>query len=79
METLTKQRVNVAPSSTEGHYIEEARQVINLDETNETYLVKGKSKLVTKNHTTLVNDEDCIITCQQVYDPFKGIRIKSQD
>lgn len=75
----TKNRVNVAPSSVEGHFIEEATQVVNLDEVNETYLVKGKSKLVTKNHTTLVNEEDCIITCQQVFDPFKNIKVKAQD
>lgn len=77
--TQTQKRVNVAPSSDEGHYIEGAKQVINLDEFNETFAVKGKSKLVTKNHTTLENEEDCIITCQQVYDPFKNIRIKSKD
>ena len=72
-------RINVAPSSTEGHFVEEAIEVINLDTINETFVVKGKSKLTTKNHTTLINKEDCIITCQNVYDPFKQINIKSRD
>lgn len=79
METTTKNKVNIAPSSTHGHFIEEAGQVINLDEVNETFLVKGKSKLTTSNHTTIANEEDCLITCQTVYDPFKGVFVKSRD
>jgi len=77
MKTETK--VNVAPSSTEGHFIEGAKQVINLDNINETFLVKGESKLTSKNHTTLLVKEDCVITCQTVYDPFKEVFIKSKD
>ena len=79
MKTETLKRINVAPSSDEGHFIEEAKQVIDLDVVNETFAVKGSAKLVTKNHTTLVIEEDCIITCQQVFDPFKNIRVKSKD
>ena len=44
METVKK--VNVAPSSDSGHYIEKAKQVINLDEVNETFFVEGESFLV---------------------------------
>lgn len=65
-----EQKVNIAPQSTSGHYVEKAKQVINLDEANETFLVKGESELTTKNHTTLQMKEDCLITCQVVYDPF---------
>ncbi len=72
-------KVNVAPSSDSGHYIEEAKQVVNLDEVNETFLVEGKSDLTTKNHTTLKNTEDCLITCQVVYDPFAKAFEKSRD
>lgn len=79
MSIELKNKINVAPSSTEGHFVEEALKVINLDEVNETFVIKGKSKLTTKNHTTLINKEDCIITCQVVYDPFKQINIKSKD
>ena len=70
---------NVAPSSVEGHFVKNANQVVNLDETNETFLVKGESELVTKNHTSLDMKEDCLITCQQVYDPFAKAFIKSKD
>ena len=70
---------NVAPSSVEGHFVKNANQVVNLDETNETFLVKGESELVTKNHTSLDMKEDCLITCQQVYDPFAKVFIKSKD
>lgn len=75
----TAKKVNVAPSSSHGHYIEQAQQVINLDNVNETFHVKGKSKLTTTNHTTLEIEEDCLITCQTVYDPFKGVFQKSKD
>ena len=78
MQTQTK-KINIAPSSSHGHWVEEAEQVINLDQVNETFHVKGKSKLTTTNHTTIVNEEDCLITCQTVYDPFKGVFIKSKD
>ena len=78
--TVTEKKVvNVAPSSTHGHFIEDAEQVINLDNVNETFHVKGKSVLTTTNHTTLNIEEDCLITCQTVYDPFKESFTKSRD
>lgn len=76
METL---KVNVAPSSIEGHFVKKAKNVVALDEINETFLVEGESELVTKNHTTLERAEDCLITCQTVYDPFKESFRKSKD
>ena len=78
MKTAVK-KVNVAPSSEAGHYIEKANQVINLDEVNETFLVEGESELTTKNHTTLKNQESCLITCQVVYDPFAKSFEKAKD
>lgn len=79
METLKAKRINVAPSSTEGHFVEKAKKVVNLDQINETFLVEGESKLVTKNHTTLDMKETCLITCQQVFDPFKNTFVKARD
>lgn len=75
----TKTRVNVAPSSTEGHFIKGAKQVVNLDKINETFLVEGTAILETKNHTSLEIEEDCLITCQVVYNPFAKMYTKSQD
>lgn len=75
----TTKKVNVAPSSDSGHYIQEARKVINLDNVNETFYVEGKSKMVTKNHTTLDIDSDCLVTCQMVYNPFAKMYEKSKD
>lgn len=72
-------KVNVAPSSSHGHFIEEAKNVINLDNINETFLVEGKSKLTTTNHTTLELEEDCLITCQKVYNSFSKMFEKSKD
>ena len=71
--------VNIAPSSEEGHFVKGAKQVINLDEINETFLVKGKALLVTKNHTSLKIEEDCLITCQTVYNPYSKLYEKSKD
>ncbi len=75
----TETKVNVAPSSTEGHFIKGAKQVINLDQVNETFRVKGKAVLETKNHTSLEIEEDCLITCQQVFNPFSKMYSKSRD
>lgn len=75
-----KEGVNVASKvSTSGHFVQEARKVVNLDEVKDTYFVEGKSKLVTKNHTTLKQDKDCIITTQVVYNPFAKMFEQSKD
>lgn len=79
MNKETQTLVNVAPSSTEGHFIKGAKQVVNLDKINETFLVKGLATLETKNHTSLEIEEDCIITCQVVYNPFEKMYTKSRD
>lgn len=79
MKTETVKRINVAPSSTEGHFIKGAKQVVNLDNINETFLVEGASVLETKNHTSLEIEEDCLITCQVVYNPFAKMYSKSRD
>tara|TARA_Y100000389_G_C17166084_1_gene366822 strand:- start:159 stop:395 length:237 start_codon:yes stop_codon:yes gene_type:complete len=76
----TKTKVNVAPSSDEGHFITGARNVIELDnKVTESFLIEGKSELVTKNHTTLKQDEDCLISCQQVYNPFSKMMERAKD
>lgn len=71
--------VNVAPSSTKGHFVKGAKNVVNLDNVNETFLVEGKSILETENHTVLEIEEDCLITCQVVYNPFSKMFTKSID
>ncbi len=64
------EKINIAPTSTEGHFIEKAKKVINLDTINETFYIEGGGILTTKNHTTLPIEEDCLITCQNVYNPL---------
>jgi hypothetical protein len=78
MKTLVK-KVNVSPSSSEGHFVENAKQVIELDKINEVFMVKGEAILTTKNHTTLKIKEDSLITCQNVYNPFSKMFEKSRD
>lgn len=71
--------VNIAPSSQNGHFIKGAKKVVNLDAINETFLVKGKAVLETKNHTSLEIEQDCLITCQVVFNPFAKMYTKSRD
>jgi hypothetical protein len=78
MQTQVKK--NIAPSSDNGHFVEgKDIQVVNLDIVNETFVVTGKAVLTTANHTTLEMEEDCLITCQQVFDPLKQMFQKSRD
>lgn len=79
MESVVKNRVNVAPSSSEGHFVEGKCNVVNLDSVTETFKVDGPSKLVTKNHTTLEMEESCLIGCQVVYNPMSKRLEKSRD
>ncbi len=79
MKTEIMNKVNVAPSSTEGHFIKGAKQVINLDKINEIFHVKGSAILETKNHTSLEIKDDCLITCQVVYNPFSKMFEMSKD
>lgn len=71
--------VNVAPSSTEGHFVKGAKQVIDIDAVSESFLVKGKSTLRSANHMTLTMPDSCIITCQMVYNCFEKAFEKSRD
>ena len=79
LENLDLLEVNVAPSSSHGHFVKGATQVINLDKVNETFIVEGKSELVTNNHTTLKQEKTCLITCQVVLNPFSQMYEKSKD
>lgn len=76
---MKDQLVSVAPSSTHGHFVKGAKNVVNLDQVNETFLIEGESILETTNHTTLEMKEDCLITCQTVFNPFKKMFEKSRD
>jgi len=78
METVKK--VNVAPSSDEGHFVVGADNIINLDpESTESFVVEGKSTLVTKNHTTLEMEDSCLINTQVVYNPLSRAYEKVRD
>lgn len=79
--TTTIERQNVAPSSTEVHFVKGAKKVVNLDKINETFLVEVTETTIleTKNHTSLEIKEDCLITCQVVYNPFEKMYTKSRD
>jgi hypothetical protein len=75
----TEKGVNVAPTSTNGHFIKGALNVINIDDVNDSYIIEGPSILETANHTTLKQEESCIVTTQVVYNPFSKMYEKSLD
>jgi len=77
--TQVKQ-VNVASvESTSGHFAINPKRVVMLDKINETRFVEGDCVLSTKNHTDLNMKSDCLITIQNVYDPFSKMFQKSRD
>lgn len=79
METLEK-GVNVASKeSTSGHFAKGAKKVVLLNDITETSLVEGDCILSTKNHTDLEMKSDCLITIQNVYNPFSKMFEKSKD
>lgn len=79
MENEISTGVNVAPTSTSGHFIKGAKNVVNIDNINDTYFVEGESELLTQNHTTLKQDNSCLITTQEVFNPFLKMFEKSKD
>lgn len=77
MET---KEVNVASKeSTSGHFTKGAKKVVMLNDITETSFVEGDCILTTKNHTDLQMKSDCLITIQQVYNPFSKMFEKSKD
>lgn len=79
---MKTQTVSVAPSSTHGHFVNKAKQVVSLDEINETFFVETNNQettLDTANHTSLNIKESSLITCQTVYNPFSKMYEKSKD
>jgi hypothetical protein len=75
----TKEKVNIAVNSTEGHFVEKHKQVICLDGTKEAFFVDGEAELTTKNHQTLPLEKDCLIMPQQVYNPYSQSLERSKD
>jgi len=79
MKVRTESRVNVAPTSDSGHYVEKAEKVVNLDEVTESFFVEGSSIMTTKNHTNLSIEGGSLVSCQQVYNPFSKMMEKAKD
>lgn len=71
--------VNVAPSSTSGHFINGANKVLNIDKEKEVYFVEGASSLTNVNHVTLVQKVSSLITTQVVFNPFTKMYENSKD
>lgn len=79
VETQVAEKVNVAPKSTQGHFVKDAKQVVCLDEVTEAFFVDGKATLETVNHQTLPMEENCLVMPQQVYNPYTKALERSKD
>jgi hypothetical protein len=80
MVNLAEKKVNVASeASTSGHFAVGAENVVVLDKVTETSWIEGRSRLVTQNHTELKQEESCMITIQNVYNPFSKMFQKAKD
>ena len=78
-ETLVEEKINIAKQSTEGHFVENAKRVVCLDDTKEAFFIEGDAELSTKNHQTLPLERDCLIMPQQVYNPYSQSLERSWD
>jgi hypothetical protein len=70
-------RENIAPTSTEGHYVD-TKKVVELDKTNEIFLVEDATEMSTPNHTTLPLEQGAkaMVIAQKVYNPYaKGFEV----
>lgn len=77
---MNTKTINVASKeSTSGHFTKGAKRVVMLDDVTETSFVEGDCLLTTKNHTDLHMKSDCLITIQNVYNPFSKMFEKSKD
>ena len=78
MHTAT--RVNVAPSSDNGHVVTgQNLTVVNLDEASETFFVNGPSVMETANHTSLKTDTSSVVICQKAYNPMSRMHERVRD
>ncbi len=78
-ETFLQEKVNVATKSTNGHFVENHKQVVCLDGVKEAFYVDGDAILTTYNHETLPLEKDCLIMPQQVYNPYSKSLERSRD
>jgi hypothetical protein len=73
------ERVNVAPTSTDGHFAVKHKRVVCLDANIGTFFIEGKAELRTAKHHTLPTEGNCLIMPQWVYNPYKQMMEKSKD
>lgn len=78
MELLEK-KVNIAEISTNGHFVEKHKRVIDLTNNKEIFFVEGNAILTTKNHQTLSLISNCLIIPQQVYNPYTQLLERAKD
>jgi hypothetical protein len=72
-------QINVAPNSTHGHYINNAKNVIVIDQVKEAFLTEGDSTMTSKNNNETQILDGSLIMPQQVYNPFSKLYERSKD
>ena len=79
MKELLEKKPNVAPKSTKGHYIENAKKVYCISEIKEAFFVEGDSIMTSHNHGTTPIKDGSLQMPQQVYNPYSKSMERSKD
>ena len=79
MIELLEKEPNVAPQSTKGHFIKNAKKVYCISEIKEAFFVEGDSIMTSENHGTTPIKDGSLQMPQQVYNPYSKSMERSKD
>lgn len=79
MVQLKEKEPNVAPQSTKGHFIKNARKVFCISEVKEAFFIEGDSIMTSENHSNTPIANNSICMPQQVYNPYTKALERSKD
>jgi len=79
MKLLKEKQPNVAPQSTKGHFIKNAKKVYCISEIKEAFFVEGDAIMTSENHGTTPIKNHSLLMPQQVYNPYLKILERSKD
>lgn len=79
MKQLLEKEPNVAPQSTKGHFIKNAKKVYCISEIKEAFFVEGDSIMTSENHGTTPIKDGSLNLPQQVYNPYLKALQRSKD
>ena len=79
MIELKEATPNVAPQSTKGHFIKNAKKVYMISEIKEAFFTEGDGIMTSENHGTTPIKDGSLQMPQQVYNPYSKSLERSKD